>query len=735
MDEMDVGFEADLRISSKPVHMALAFLGASIVFLANPLAPGPVQLQQAALGSLVIALALVGWHLEARESRFGRWLAVVILVALTCLGGNRWGVDVICPLLSVPVCAAAALIGMNSALAITSLESVLLLVAVFTGELKPAVLVSALAGIWTVLVLLNWMNRATGDVAEWSWRFFERARRLLKEARDSRLELGQALDDLADANRQLTRLNITAHGLRQAAEDARRAKEEFVANVSHELRTPLNMITGFSEMILQSPETYGDGIPSVLLADLEVIHRNAEHLSDLIDDVLDLSQIETQQMALTKEYAMFDEIVTAAVTAVRPLYEAKGLYLEVDLEQDLPPLLCDSTRVREVLLNLLSNAGRFTEEGGVQLKARQQGDDLVVTVSDTGPGIPADGMSKLFRPFQQLDGSIRRRYGGSGLGLSISKRLIELHGGRIWVESEEGIGTTFCFRLPISPARESSRGYTRWLDRTWEFVERTHPPKAPKSRVIPRIVVVDSGQSLRRLLARYMDGVEVVPVCSLEAAAEELRRVPSLALLVNGSSVSGDLERLRSLEALPNGTLSIVCAVPGIRSRSQELGASDILVKPITRDEVLGALRRLSVESGTVLIVDDEPDALQLFGRMLASTGGRYRVLLARDGAEALQVLRHRKPDAILLDLVMPNVDGFEFLERRAQNQEWRDIPLVITSAKDPAGHAIISNALGVTCKGGLSARQLLAGIQALTQALSAGGGTACPTQQEAPAG
>ena len=199
--------------------------------------------------------------------------------------------------------------------------------------------------------------------------------------------------------------------------------------------------------------------------------------------------------------------------------------------------------------------------------------------------------------------------------------------------------------------------------------------------------------------------------------------------------MSRDLERLGAVENLPDGTLCIICSVPGARSWSQELGASDILIKPIATQEVLDALGRLNVDSGTVLIVDDEPDALQLFGRMLASTGGRYRVLLARDGAEALQVLGEHKPDAILLDLVMPNVDGFEFLERRARNQEWRDIPLIITSARDPAGHAIVSKSLAVTAKGGLSTRQLLAGIEALTRALSSAGQTVAPVPQEAPAG
>ena len=165
--------------------------------------------------------------------------------------------------------------------------------------------------------------------------------------------------------------------------------------------------------------------------------------------MLDLSQIEADQMALAREHIRFEEILEAATVAVRPLFKSKGLYLNCEVAGDLPPVFCDPTRIREVLLNLLGNAGRFTEHGGVLVRVWQEQGDLLVSVRDTGPGIAPAEIDKLFQPFQQLDGSIRQRFGGSGLGLSISKRFIELHGGKIWVESRTGAGTTFCFRLPI----------------------------------------------------------------------------------------------------------------------------------------------------------------------------------------------------------------------------------------------------------------------------------------------
>ncbi len=322
------------------------------------------------------------------------------------------------------------------------------------------------------------------------------------------------------ANQQLTRLNAVTQGLRQAAEDARIVKEQFVANVSHELRTPLNMITGFSEMILQAPK------PTAA-----AYRRRSWPISPsssatpatfpLIDDVLDLSQIEADQMALSREYASFEEIAEEAITSVRPLYELKGLYLKADIPGSLPPLLCDRTRIQEVLLNLLSNAGRFTDQGGVELHATKEDACILVSVADTGPGIAQGDIDKLFQPFQQLDGSLRRRHAGTGLGLSISKRFIELHGGKIWVESSLGSGTTFWFRLPLqTPVDDLNAGSpSRWLSADWEYVQRTRPFSAPRPPVYPRLVVLDdSGRSLQRMLMRHLDGVEVVPVSTPEEA-------------------------------------------------------------------------------------------------------------------------------------------------------------------------------------------------------------------------
>jgi CheY-like chemotaxis protein len=444
--------------------------------------------------------------------------------------------------------------------------------------------------------------------------------------------------------------------------------------------------------------------------------------------------VEAEQVALTKERVTLQEVVSAAVVAVRPLFDSKGLSLEAEIPDDLPKVLCDPTRIRQVVLNLLSNAGRFTARGGVHIRAWREKNDLLVSVADTGPGIPAEDMDKLFQPFQQVDGSIHRRYGGTGLGLCISKRFIELHGGKIWVESEEGVGTTFFFRIPVAPSTlVSSGGFLHSLDPSWEYLQRTRPSAAPKPVAHPRFLVLETGYALRRLLSRYMNGVEIASVSSLQEAIQELSDVPARALLVNDMSVGEALRHLEETGGLPYGTPAITCSVPGVHEAAGGLGVSDYLVKPISRDKLLAALDRLRPEGKTVLIVDDEPEALRLFRRMLVSSGRGYRILKATDGQQGMRILREQRADVILLDLIMPRMNGFRFLADKSQDQELRDIPIIVISARDPTGQPIVSSALAVTRGGGLSVPQLLACIDSLSRVLSTAGQGDGPVLTEAP--
>ena len=727
-------FESELRVSPKSVAVALMALS-GMIFALGLIPPNNSQrFQVLLLAALVLGLGWAIWKLENWQPAINRWLAVLVAAALIPLVGVWLGIPASLGLAVIPIALSAALINLSVATVIAVGETalVLLLTVFFSPGISPRAAAGALMSVWAILGVMYAVYYPMHQVARWAWEYYQKAQLSLEEARSRRAELEQVMEDLARSNLHLARLNALAQGLRWAADDARTAKEQFVANVSHELRTPLNMITGFSETILESPETYGR-IPPTLMADLAVIHRNAKHLSELIDDVLELSQIEANRTILAREQVRFHEIVEAAAVAVRPLYDLKGLYLETQVPDDLE-VFCDPTRMREVILNLLSNAGRFAERGGVRVRAWKEGNNLLVSIADTGCGITAGDMSKLFQPFQQVDGSIRRRYGGTGLGLSISKQFIELHGGKIWVESQIGVGATFTFQIPLSPLMPVGEGFLHGLNPNWEYQQRTHPSAIPKLVVRPRLVVLESGDAVQRLITRYVEGIEVVPAANLEAAVGEVGRAPAQALLINDVSVSRALERISSSGLLPSDTPTVICSVPGRQETAGALGVSERLVKPISRQSLLEALERLRIDTGTVLIVDDEPDALHLFGRMLASAERRYRVLLARDGREALSIIGEFQPDVILLDLAMSNMNGFQFLEAKSQDAALHDIPVIIISARDPAGQPIVSSAMAITKGEGLSAHQLLASIQAVSQVFSspARSGDLAPTTEPA---
>jgi signal transduction histidine kinase/DNA-binding response OmpR family regulator len=695
-------------------------------------------------GLFVIGIISLTGKDQFRDSYWGGLLCVLIFaLALIVVGIGRWNytaaaytlvigclmIDLVTVaesgltpavfLLVIPAGLATLTITRLAGVSVAAMCTLYLLAA--PPALVPTPLVQravASLAVWCTVGMILLVLRPLLKATEMMWAGYERSLTLLEQSRDFQQRLAETLSDLTAANMQLTHLNQQAQLLRQAAEDERRAKEQFVANVSHELRTPLNMIVGFAEMMLRTPETYGDHIPPSLLADLAVVLRNSQHLSSLIDDVLDLSQIQAGQLALSKERVSLAEMIQAATIAVRPLFESKNLYLETEVAKDLPLVLCDLTRIREVVLNLMSNAGRFTEHGGVCVKAWQEGSDVVVSVADTGPGIAEEDKDKLFQPFQQLDGTLRRRHGGSGLGLSISKNFVDLHNGRIWFESKKGVGTTLFFRLPISPPEPVPTTFTRWFNPHQVYEGRNRPTRLKPVVVPPRVVVVERGESLQRLFRRYVEGLEIIPVKDLDEAFQELAQTPAQALLVNTEKPDEALKRLTASAALPSGIPALVCSLPSDADAITALGVANYLTKPITRDALLGALEHLGKKIERVLVVDDEPDALHLFRRMLSTASRHYRVFRATNGQQALELLRTQQPDVMLLDLVMPEMNGYQLLAIKNQSPDLRDIPVILISAKDLISQPLVSRTLSVTLRDGLPLPQLLASLKSLSAIL-----------------
>lgn len=565
--------------------------------------------------------------------------------------------------------------------------------------------------------IVGWgVAQAVARMAQWLLQSSDLARKTLEEVRDQRLEMKQVQEDLILANRELSRLSDLLKQMWQIAQEARQAKAEFVANVSHELRTPLNMIVGFAELITGAPRIYGHSLPPALLADIDAIHVNAQHLARLVDDILDLSQVEAGRMALTKSWTSIPSIIEDAVREVKPFYDSKGLYVHTDIDGDIPQVYCDATRIRQVLLNLLSNAGRLMQQGGVCIRAHSQADDVTVSVADTGPGIPSSQIPRLFQPFSQLDAAIRKGHGGSGLGLSISKQFVEMHGGRMWVESEVGQGTVFHFNLPagVPLPIDSSKADAAWKfpgDEA-EYKMRTRPFRAPLAQPMPRIVVLEKGHTLGRLIGRYMDDVEVETVGEIQEAMHLLRHAPASAILVDGFCCDDPALLDRALTRLPYAPPIVTCWFAGDEAVARELGIACYVPKPVTRKRLLSAVDAIGQEVHTVLVVDDEPEVLRLFTRILSSTERSYRVLRATTGARALHLLQSEQPDLMILDLVMPEMDGIQVLRQKAADPNIRSIPVIATSAKGLSTEPLRTDRITIASYGGLALTDFLACIR-----------------------
>ena len=681
-----------------------------------------------ALGMLILLVPLGIWLLTRKHPGLCLWLLIAFYTILP-LAAWRQGSLMAWGLIGLPVGLAALASGPAYGAALAALLTLFLL----RRDLAFSHLI-AIETIWVTWGVVWVALRFAQTSTQWSWANFDYMRALLEEARTQRLHLKEVQQDLNQANAELARISDRLRAMYRVAEEARRAKEEFVANVSHELRTPLNMIIGFSEIITRNPRLYGRELPPQLLADIEVIQRNSKHLASLVDDVLDLSRTEAGRLALVREKVSMREIVEAALTAVMPLFQSKGLSLTMDVPEDLPLVYCDKTRIRQVIINLLSNAGRFTERGGAHVCARVEDQTMVISVADTGPGIPKEDQERIFEPFEQYDGSISRLYGGSGLGLAISRRFVELHGGKMWVESEPGKGSTFYARLPLDvlaplPMREG----VRWFNPYQTYEPRTRPSQAPQPNVRPRLVVLEPSDTLKRILARHEPEVEVASVHTLEEAIREVSRTPARALLINEALPPEGLEDVSMAARLPFGTPVIHCFIPEKQEAADHLGVVAYLLKPVQQEDLFAALDRIPKAVKSILLVDDNPEALQLFGRMLSSGERRYQIYRASSGERALALLRSRRPDVMLLDLIMPGMDGFSVLKQKRQEEAIRDIPVIAISALDAAPGGYATSFLNVTRGGGINLQEFLRCTEALTALLAPPERTGAPEPSETP--
>ncbi len=465
---------------------------------------------------------------------------------------------------------------------------------------------------------------------------------------------------------------------KEAAEAANKAKSNFLANMSHELRTPLNAIIGYSEMLQELASDDGN---DDYLGDLRKIHSAGKHLLELINDVLDISKIEAGKMDLYVEMFSVDQMIEEVHAVAEPLAKKNSNDLEIEKWGDLGTIRADSTKVRQCLLNLLSNACKFTSNGKVTLHAVRDEGWITFEVADTGIGMTKEQMSKLFRAFQQADSSTTRKFGGTGLGLAISRHFCQIMNGDITVDSVPGKGTKFTMRIPCEVIPRQTE-----TPRPEPMEESAVPPEVPVSA--PVVLVIDDDPVVADLMRRTLakDGYRVEYAENGEKGLQLARQLRpdaiTLDVMMPGMDGWEVMTRLKSdgdLRDIPVILLSIV----NDRKTGFALGATEYLTKPLDRDRLTSVLARVSAgrTSRLALVVDDQAENRELLRRALESDG--WSVAEAANGREALDRLELRRPDAILLDLMMPEMDGIEFVERLRASERYRSIPVLVVTAKE----------------------------------------------------
>lgn len=561
----------------------------------------------------------------------------------------------------------------------------------------------------------------------WAWRHYSLAQQKLEEARDRYQELDAVLEQQVHTNRQLDLLNERLAALRTRAEESQRAKAAFVAKVSHEFRTPLNMIIGLVDLLIESPQLYGEQLPSRLIEDLKIVHRNCEHLSGLINDVLDLSQTEAGRLTLRRDVGDLCADIRHAVEIVRPLVEKKGLDLHLEIPNTPVHCLRDQMRIRQVLLNLLSNAARYTVRGMITVRLIQQPRHIRIEIADTGPGIDAADQERIFEPFFQSSNLEGRSQSGNGLGLSISKQFMELHGGQLGVVSEKGVGSTFWLSLPTLPPAKPMQKADRWIYEGWAWIERQNRVDLPLVPNHPRLILLDTAGGIHPLLDEQPEQIELIAKDSLTEVVAEATTIPAHGIVVNGPSVEATLSLVTTIGRQVPDTPVIGWSVPTPTHQAQAAGAMDYLVKPVTRADLIAVLNQIPTPIRRVLVVDDDVEVQKLLTRILNMHDAQIEVNAANDVEGALALLRASPHDLLLLDLALERGTGWELLERKRQDPALAPIPAVILSAQDPKEQSLQSPCLVASMGEGLSLAALQNSTLTLLNTLLNGSGELDP--------
>lgn len=640
------------------------------------------------LCSLIVAASVgVALVLLPRALFLGQLAWFVGMFAAVMLAYALYGFPEIPLLLCLMPLIASAMMGLRRAVLV---ELSLLALAAFWNGLPflpplPGEYSIVLALLSLAMAFLGWGLAANLlSAIEASSYHYRLARQHLEETRQHRAEISVLNKELSKSNFQLDRLNKMLSSAYALAEEAHQERDRFSMAVSHELRSPLNFVIAFSDLMVNSPETYAplEDWPPGLYEDIQEVYRSSSHLHSLINDILDMGKLDARQMVLLREKASLEQIIESVREMVEPEVAKKGLTITVEVAPDLPALYIDRTRIRQVLINLVTNALRFTEQGGITLRAFPTLTDWVrVEVEDTGTGISEEDIPKVFSEFRQVGNENWRRKEGSGLGLSIGRRFIELHGGQMDVRSELGRGSCFFFTLPV---REPAVAELDTMKEDW---------LASAARVqgdrTPLVLFLSPDPFWARIFSEGLGDYRVMILSSIDQLQQACTQYYPRAVLID-QSLAEDPQVQAFLANPPYDLPAITFPLPVNLNRETNLpeGVVRYLVKPISRQLLIDVVEELGPEVKTLLIVDDDPAMLRFVTQTLRPAaalngGAAFDLLTAEDGSQAIEILRSQPVDAILLDLDLPHVSGLEVIERLQTDPDLHPVPIIIISAND----------------------------------------------------
>jgi signal transduction histidine kinase/CheY-like chemotaxis protein len=453
--------------------------------------------------------------------------------------------------------------------------------------------------------------------------------------------------------------------------EANRLKSQFLANMSHELRTPLNSIIGFTNRVIKKS---GDLLPAVQQENLVIVLDEARHLLELINSLLDYSKIESGKMEVHPEKFNLVDVINEVFTMTKTLAEGKDIqYIQDTYDLEQIPIQSDRLKIKQILINLLSNAFKYSDRGTITLSVQKKERSYSIQVSDEGIGISEQDLIHIFEEFRQVDGSYARKVGGTGLGLSITKKFIELLGGRIKVTSEIGIGSCFQVELPIDLGEPEEQA----------DIENGEIQPAKK-----KVLCIDDDFNVQRLYKQYLNEyhIEVVALYGEESIVEKVIEInPDLILLdimlpkKDGWEILSELKNNTHTKHIP----IVMNSVLSEKNLAYQMKADDYLIKPVSQEELIELINRnlSNKNERDILVADDDENFLKLVGQYLKEENIPFR--LACNGEDALKQARYKKPDLLILDIMMPKKDGFMVIEELQQSQGLKDIPIVVVTAKD----------------------------------------------------